>query len=351
MSGLRISAYRQRHPRATNKDVAEALGISERTVYRHRIVLRTPLPTWEVSELGLKVWLGLGEVGTLSNLMHDLGCSRATLQRGLAELRRAGLLLSFRSPSTGKTIYRRLEEPVRDPFDILDDEPKTVGKKKKKKTGSVAETADAFADWVKQAWPSAPFQTNRRALMGALSRARKDNGVTAYQEMTALQTWIATGPRVKGHVPLWKQFLASYPSLLADIPTSEPVVAAPRPQADHVQKAAREAFEEIMEMARNLDREMKKDDYDEWFDRYLRKATYTQRVSSGASLSDPWEPPLSAPAEDAGTGGVVVDDGLDGQSYEGGGDPGGEDWSRFFEKEDTSIYYQDESYSHQDADV
>lgn len=347
MSGLRISAYKQSHPGAKASEISQALGISRKTVYRHRIIISERLPTWSVSDLALKVWLALGESGTTTGLMHDLGCSRATLYRGLAELQGAGLAIRFRSPSTGRTIHRRMEEPMRDPFDVFDEDDEVVAKPK----DTVAATADRFAAWVKERYPSAPFQVNRRALMGALGKARKAQGITHYQESTALEMWIAGNPRLLGHAPLWRQFLAAYPALVAKVPAApEAPREVVRPSLSR-QDMERKYFEQTVEMARLIDLELKDRDYEEWLYRLDRKSLYYQRVASGAPLASPWEPPRSAPGDDVGGGGVAVDDGLGSESDEGGRDTGEQDWSRYFEEEDDSSLFHDEDEYHSDEDA
>lgn len=353
---LRVSAYLQRYPQATAPQIAKALGISPRTVYRSKIRTTTPLPTWEVSELGLKVWLALEDVGTVTNLLHDLGVSRSTLNRGLLDLRSAGLVTSFRSPTTGKRVYRRLEKPVGDPFDVFskpqeveefDPFEKPAGKKPK--TGSVAETAQMFEEWARTTYPNTPYQTNRRALMGALGKARREYGITTYQETMALQTWMAKSPRPKGGYPLWKQFLAAYPALVQTIPATrpsrEPVKARP---VDQSAKQAQEAYEQTLEMAKDLDRELKDRDYPVYLDRYERGALYYQKVAKGSPLADPWDP--SPTTEHHGAGGVVVDAGLSGQAQEGGGDAGQDDWSSYFEPDD-SVEWELEDDSDQHSQV
>lgn len=358
MSDLRITAYLQHHPEAKSWQVARALGISQKTVYRNRVRHPERLPTWEVSDLALRIWLALGDSGTVANLLEDLGCSRNTFYRGLRELKSVGLAVSFRTQS-GATVYRRLEQPMRDPFDVFSspEEPEEFDPfartaAEKPKTGSVAETADRFAEWAAQQWPSAPSQTNRKPMMAALSKARKENGVTAYQERTALEMWLSSGPSPKGHAPLWRQFLAAYPALVLQVPAAPP--AAPvreDPKITARRKLERDTHEAVLEMARTLDRELKDRDYDTYFERYNRKALYLQRVSKGAPLADPWDPPLSASVDDPGDGGVVADHTLGGQTEEGGADAGEQDLSQFFEVEDTSVYFEQEDDSHQDAEV
>ena len=358
MTDLRITAYLQHHPEAKAWQVARALGISQRTVYRNRVRPPERLPTWEVSDLALRVWLALDEAGTMASLRQDVGCSEASLYRALSELKKAGLAVSFRSRTTHKAVYRRLEQPMRDPFDVFSasEEPEEFDPfartAEKPKTGSVAETAERFAEWVAQHWPSAPSQTNRKPMMAALSKARKENGVTAYQERTALEMWLSSGPRPKGQAPLWRQFLAAYPALVLQVPAAPP--AAPvreDPKITARRKLERDTHEAVLEMARTLDRELKDRDYDTYFERYNRKALYLQRVSKGAPLADPWDPPLSAPVDDPGAGGVVADHTLGGQTEEGGADAGEQDLSQFFEVEDTSVYFEQEDDSHQDAEV
>ncbi len=355
MSALRISAYLQHHPGAPAWKVARDLGVSRRTVYRHKIIVKDPLPTWEVSEMALRVWLALGDVGTINGLTHELGVKSSTVYRGLRELREAGLITSFRSKSTGKTIYRR-EERVRDPFDVFESSPEPeaefdpfLKKKDQPKFGTVSDTAFQFAQWVQVTFPNVPYQTNRKALMSALGRSRKEHGITVYQEQMALQVWISKGPRPKGQAPLWRQFLAAYPVLVMDISPTPPVKVTRTPEDDAARQERRrqqELFDQTLEMARSLDRELKDRDYDEWLSREGRGALYVQRVSRGGVFADPWEPPRSSPTDDLGHAGVVVDDGLDGQPEEGGGDA-----SQYFVEEDTPVYYVEESDTNADAGV
>lgn len=355
MSALRISAYLQHHPGAPAWRVARELGVSTRTVYRHKIIVKDPLPTWEVSEMALRVWLALGDVGTISGLTHDLGVKSSTVYRGLRELRDVGLVTSFRSKSTGKTIYRR-EERVRDPFDVFGSEEQEVAefdpflkKKDQPRTDSVADTAFVFAQWVEYNFPKTPYQTNRKALMSALGKARKEHGITPYQEKMALQVWFSKSPRPKGQAPLWRQFLAAYPALVMDIPSAPPAQVTRTPEDDDARqerKRQQALYEETLEMARTLDRSLKDKDYDEWLSREGRGALYVQRVSRGAVFADPWEPPRSAPTDDLGPGGVVVDDGLDGQA-----DEGSSDTAQYFVDEDAPLYYVEESDADADAGV
>ena len=353
---LRVSAYLQRYPQATGPQIAKALGISPRTVYRSKIRTTTPLPTWEVSELGLKVWLALEDVGTVTNLLHDLGVSRSTLNRGLLDLRSAGLVTSFRSPTTGKRVYRRLEKPVGDPFDVFSKSEEVEEfdpferPAEKPKFGTVADTAKMFDEWARYTYPNTPYQTNRRALMGALGKARKEYGVTVYQETMAFQTWVAKAPRPKGGFPLWKQFLSAYPALVQSIPASPPSQepVAPRPPKDPAIKQAQDDYEQTLEMAKDLDRELKDRDYPVYLDRYERGALYYQKVAKGSPLADPWDP--SPTTEHHGAGGVVADAGLSGQADEGGGDAGQDDWSSYFEPDD-SVEWELEDDSDQHSQV
>lgn len=329
------------------EQIAADLGISVRTVYRHRLRPRTPLPTWEVSELALKVWLALDESGTEKNLMSDLGVSRSTLHRGLSELRAAGLALTFRSPTTGKRIHRRREKTlVKDPFDVFSSpaevkefdpfakSPVSVARE------TVATTADTFADWVKKQYPGHPYQVNRRALMSALGKARREHGITHYQETAALNLWLAGNPRPLGHTPLWRQFLSAYPSLVTGVPSSPaPDPSLPAPRRDIQQ--AQDLFEQTLEMARDLDRRLKDTNYPVYLDRFERGALYYQRVAKGAPLADPWDPASVPALDDLGGGGVVVDAGLDGQSQERGTDPGQDQTYGLFEPEDVE-WYEDE---------
>lgn len=357
MSTLRITAYRQRYSRAKTAKVAEELGISITTVYRHKPVKVEKLPTWKVSEKSLYVWMALGETSVVKHLLEDFpDLSKSTLYRCLKELMEAGWVQRCKATS-GITVYRRREVAM-GPFQALaDDEApaparsKTTSSKKTRAGSStktttpheepapfdvLAEkkpkpvpkentytTAMTFDAWVKKNFPNFPYQTNRKSMMGALAQVRRECGVTHYQETTALQQWFMTNPR-PNKAPLWRQFLAAYPGLLKDIPSIDPMVY--EREARKAAKARAQDPEFIKRMAELRYRDGQQeiasqidpwvtyervepgvDPYDpdahayrkwiwEMSPQFHSKPSFTELANMGLPLASEWSPEISAKA-------------------------------------------------------
>lgn len=288
MSTLRITAYRQKYPKARTVKVAEALKVSTTTVYRHKPVKVEKLPTWTVSEQSLQVWMALGETAVVKHLLEDFPqISRTTLYRCLKELMAAGWVEKSKA-SSGTIVYRRrevnqgplevLDAPVGShvqrptsvkvvkeddmsgPFDVLADDPAPVSARSKKhaqgatsgrtasptKTTTPPEESSPF-DALGSKKPAKVAKENTYTTAMTFARWVKANfPKTPYQTnrraMMGSLAQVRTDCGVTHYqettalnnwfmtnprpnkAPLWKQFLAAYPMLLKDIPSIDPMV-------------------------------------------------------------------------------------------------------------------------------
>lgn len=264
MTILRIVAYLQENPNASYQQIATELGISPRTV-RRRIssmpgLPDLKLPSWRLPEVALRTWVGVQERSSVREISSVTGLSRRSVMRGMSVLKKEGLVM----------VNRRYQETEYQGIGGFDEQPVTTG-------ASVAATAQYFYEQCRSRFPMTPNQTNRKAFMVALTRMRKEHGLTYDDEIAAIDAFFARGVVVGNNKPpLWKQFLATLPNLL---PTSAPASAPVFSEPVYVKPAiSQQQYDE----ATKADLALKDSDYNEYMRRWDSGELEVQKLDSAA---------------------------------------------------------------------